>query len=54
MAMGARNYDPKLGRFLSCDPLLESFPAQSPYNYVYNSPMLWKDPSDLAPDMEEM
>ena len=45
IAMGARNYDPKLGRFLSCDPLMESFPAQSPYNYAYNSPMQWKDPS---------
>ena len=32
---------------------MESFPAQSPYNYAYNSPMQWKDPSGLAPEKEE-
>ncbi|MDA3844603.1 MAG: hypothetical protein PF588_09580 [Candidatus Kapabacteria bacterium] len=47
--MGARQYDPVLGRFLSVDPLFEAFRNQGAYNYAFNSPVNWKDPSGLAP-----
>ncbi|MDA3844604.1 MAG: RHS repeat-associated core domain-containing protein [Candidatus Kapabacteria bacterium] len=47
--MGARQYDPVLGRFFSVDPLFEAFRDQGVYNYAFNSPVNWKDPSGLAP-----
>lgn len=31
---GARIYDPRLGRWLSLDPLQAKYPGFSPYNYV--------------------
>ena len=46
-------YDPKIGRFLSPDPLLEMFPEQSSYQYAYNSPLIWKDPSGLKSEKEQ-
>ncbi len=36
---GFRIYDPRLGRFLSIDPLSSRFAWQSPYAYAYNSPI---------------
>ena len=54
IAMGARQYDPVTGRFLSIDPLFESFRDLTPYQYAYNSPLIWKDPSGLAPVKEKM
>jgi len=36
---GARMYDPRMGRFLSIDPLSSSFPWYSPYQYAGNSPI---------------
>ena len=38
----ARGYDPTLGRFLSVDPQRET---ASPYTYVTNNPVLYKDPT---------
>ena len=38
----ARQYDPTLGRFLSVDPQRE---MASPYAYVSNNPVLYKDPT---------
>ena len=38
----ARVYDPTLGRFLSVDPQRET---GSPYTYVTNNPVLYKDPN---------
>ncbi len=35
-----RTYDPRIGRFLSEDPL----PSSNPYPYVSNSPVNWIDP----------
>lgn len=40
----ARMYDPRLGRWLSIDPLQSRYASYSPYNYVLNSPMILKDP----------
>lgn len=36
---GARIYDSRLGRFLSVDPLANSFPSLGPYQYANNSPI---------------
>lgn len=36
---GLRIYDPRLGRFLSVDPLTKSFPFYSPYQYAGNTPI---------------
>ncbi len=52
-ALGARQYDAETGRFLSVDPLFESFDAHTSYHYAYNSPIKYKDPSGLAPEKEE-
>ncbi|MEN9450541.1 MAG: hypothetical protein RJA83_1159, partial [Pseudomonadota bacterium] len=41
---GARIYDPRLGRWISCDPLALKYPDQTPYNYCVNSPILFIDP----------
>jgi RHS repeat-associated protein len=53
VAMGARQYDPAIGRFLSVDPLFEKFTEQTPYQYAFNSPLTWKDPSGLEPKSEK-
>ncbi len=36
---GARLYDPRLGRWLSLDPLAAESPEKSPYNFVSNNPI---------------
>src|SRR5690554_6494590 len=38
------------GRWLSPDPLAEEFPEWSPYNFTYNNPMRYIDPTGLAPE----
>jgi RHS repeat-associated protein len=37
---GMRIYDPRLGRFLSVDPLTSGQPFYSPYNYAGNKPIV--------------
>jgi|GEM_PF-3980431 len=36
---GMRIYDPRLGKFLSVDPLTKSFPSLTPYQFASNSPI---------------
>ncbi|MBX3255771.1 MAG: hypothetical protein KF862_16675 [Chitinophagaceae bacterium] len=36
---GNRVYEPRLGRFLSVDPLTKDFPSLTPYQYASNSPI---------------
>ncbi|ATL48213.1 hypothetical protein COR50_14150 [Chitinophaga caeni] len=36
---GMRVYDPRLGRFLSVDPLSPDYPELTPYQYANNSPV---------------
>lgn len=42
---GARMYDPRFGRFLSLDPLSNTYPWQSPYNAFNNNPIFFIDPT---------
>ncbi|MFL6120361.1 MAG: RHS repeat-associated core domain-containing protein [Actinophytocola sp.] len=47
--VGARNYDPTTGRFLSADPVLDVTNPQQwhPYAYAGNNPATFADPSGL-------
>lgn len=49
VALGARYYDPGLGRFLSADPVLDPLnTAQfNAYDYAGHNPVTWSDPSGL-------
>ncbi|WP_332641756.1 RHS repeat domain-containing protein [Aeromicrobium sp.] len=47
--LGAREYDPKLGRFMSVDPIMDPMDPQQMNGYAYanNSPVTTSDPSGL-------
>ena len=45
-----RQYDPRLGRWMSLDPLMSMFPWMSPYVAFNNNPILLNDPLGLAAD----
>jgi RHS repeat-associated protein len=49
--LGAREYDPGIGRFLSVDPLLSDGDPQQAQGYAYanNSPVTFSDPTGLEP-----
>jgi RHS repeat-associated protein len=42
-----RQYDPRLGRWLTLDPLMAKYPNQSPYAGFNNNPILFVDPLGL-------
>ncbi|QEU81733.1 RHS repeat-associated core domain-containing protein [Streptomyces subrutilus] len=48
--LGAREYDPTTGRFLSVDPIVDYSDAkqQNPYAYANNSPVTFSDPTGKA------
>jgi RHS repeat-associated protein len=46
---GARWYDPAVARWTTVDPLASSMASWSPYNYVYNNPLKFTDPTGMAP-----
>ncbi|NLT54280.1 MAG: RHS repeat-associated core domain-containing protein [Actinomycetales bacterium] len=50
--VGAREYDPKIGRFLSVDPILDIGKTQSlnGYSYAEHNPGTFADPTGLATD----
>jgi RHS repeat-associated protein len=54
--LGAREYDPEIGRFVSVDPIMDLTDPQQMHGYAYagNNPIVWSDPSGLfavcAPD----
>jgi len=45
-----RQYDPRLGRWKSLDPLMAMFPNMSPYVGFANNPVVYTDPYGLAPE----
>jgi len=47
---GARYQDPKLGIFISVDPLAEKFKGVSSYAYTLNNPVRFTDPDGKAPN----
>ncbi len=44
-----RNYDPVLGRFNGVDPLASDYSDLSVYNFAFNNPVYFSDPSGAAP-----
>lgn len=46
-AMGYRQYDSAIGRFVGMDLLSESSASATPYHFGYNNPVFWADPSGL-------
>ncbi|MDH6123946.1 polymorphic toxin-type HINT domain-containing protein [Kitasatospora sp. GP82] len=50
--LGARDYDPTTGRFISVDPILAATDPQSLTGYTYsnNNPLTLSDPSGQRPD----
>jgi RHS repeat-associated protein len=44
-----RGYDPQLGRFHQIDPLADLFTGINPYQFGYNNPVLFNDPTGLLP-----
>lgn len=45
-----RQYDPVVGRWWGVDALTGQMPDWSPYNFGFNSPLRYVDPTGLAPD----
>jgi|GEM_PF-4078365 len=48
-----RQYDAQLGRFHAIDLLADAISAITPYQYGFNNPILFSDPSGLMPDEGE-
>ncbi|MBK8969190.1 MAG: RHS repeat-associated core domain-containing protein [Lewinellaceae bacterium] len=46
---GMRIYDPRVGRFLSVDPLMRRLSSVSSYNYTLNNPIVLIDPDGMYP-----
>ncbi|WP_459246770.1 polymorphic toxin-type HINT domain-containing protein [Streptomyces youssoufiensis] len=48
--LGAREYDPGTGRFISVDPLMDLNDPQQMHGYIYgnNSPLTFSDPTGLS------
>jgi RHS repeat-associated protein len=46
---GARMYMPEVGRWGVVDQLSEIYESWSPYNYVFNNPVIWADPDGRCP-----
>jgi len=51
---GMRIYDPRLGRFLSVDPIANEYPWYSPYHFAGNTPIWALDLDGLEPSPFEL
>jgi len=49
-----RVYDPRIGRFLSKDPLLPTFPYWTPYQFTGNMPIWANDLDGMEPNFKYM
>ena len=47
-----RSYDPAIGRMSGVDPMVDRFASLTPYNYSFNDPVYWNDPSGASPEYE--
>jgi RHS repeat-associated protein len=47
---GFRTYDPRVGRFLSVDPLMKKYPNLTPYQFASNTPVWGSDLDGLEVD----
>lgn len=47
-----RNYDPVLGRFNGVDPMATEYADFSVYNFAFNNPVNFSDPTGLSPDID--
>ena len=48
-----RNFDPVLGRMNGVDPMADSYSPLTPYNYSFNNPISFNDPSGADPNPGE-
>lgn len=44
-----REYDPAIGRMNSVDPMADKYASLTPYNYSFNDPVYFNDPSGADP-----
>jgi RHS repeat-associated protein len=51
MILGARVYDPAVGRFLSPDPV---FQLLNPFSYTFGNPVWYWDPDGMEPSLAEL
>ncbi|MBX2965985.1 MAG: RHS repeat-associated core domain-containing protein [Cyclobacteriaceae bacterium] len=49
-----RGYDPALGRMLQVDPMAMKYSSLTPYNYSFNDPVYWNDPSGADPTPDQI
>jgi RHS repeat-associated protein len=51
---GLRIYDPRIGRFLSFDPLVQAYPWYTPYQFAGNKPIWFTDIDGLEEALPEL
>jgi RHS repeat-associated protein len=44
-----RQYDPRIGRFMSLDPAMKKYASWNPYSFSFNNPIYYSDPNGDDP-----